>query len=409
MKVLILSDFPFIGKGHKSGATVATQRVAEAVSKLGCKVSIYSSYYWGKEDNGQFKTIGRTKWDLIKHFDFYTLICMLRFFFSAKIHLRKRIIETLKIAELGYLYHVFKKDYDIIHSHDFNFMLYFLTKRLKRSPIFTIHGIFDGLEELDCPDLRYRDYFHEEERYERMFYEDAIRNNYFVTFVSSGLANHVSCMMQSKLPSHFTIIGNMIQTAELKHREVISIRGQYNIPQNEKILVCTGTVSVRKNQAQLVKAFSKLNECIKKKIHILIVGNDSQIDMKSLVREYGVEDRVHIVGFVYPHQMADYYEQADGVIVPSLYETFGMSIIEAYMYGLPVAVSDDLDAFADVYDEQGCVVIKNRSDEAICDAIETLISRSWDRTAIRKLCSEFSSDVIGKKYVDFYREYTKVQ
>lgn len=408
MKVLILSDFPFVGKGHKSGATVATQRIAQAVTSYGCQVEVYSSYYWGPGEKGDIPTIKRTKWDILRYIDLYTLVCMLRFFFSAKIHLKKRLVETLKISELGYLNHIIKKgNYDIVHSNDFHFMLCFFIKQVKRVPIFTIHGISNGLEELDCPDLSYRDYFHELERYEYRFYEDVLKNNYWVTFVSTGLKNHVERLMGRSLPSHSIVIGNMIDSGNTPSIHTINVRQKYNITPEDKILVCTGTVSIRKNQTQLIRAFSKLIPEVRGSVHLLIVGNDEQIDLNAMVSELGIKDRVHIVGFVYPNEMNDYYEQADGVVVPSLYETFGMSIIESYEYGLPVAVSNDLDAFEDVYNERGCVVIKDRSDGAICDAIIELVEKKWDKDEIKKLSRPFSEKVIGEKYLEFYRNYLK--
>lgn len=407
MKVLILSDRPFIGGGHKSGATVATQRVAQSLVNLGVEVDDYSCNYFGPHVDGVIKTVQRTKGDLIRHFDFYSLCCMIRFFFAAKINLIKRIKETIKIAEIGYLCHVCNSGYDVVHFNDYGFMHYYVLRRLKRKPIMTIHGFATGLEHLECSDPKYLDVYHEWERYEYLHYRDAIREKRWVTFVSSGLKAQVAKLMKTELPQEFVVIPNMIGDTIKMQENRMKVRETLHVPEKTRLLICAGTVSSRKNQTQLVKAMALQDKNFRKGVHVLIIGNDSQTDLRTMVKEYGVEECVHVIGFVPPQQMADYYEQADGVVVPSLYETFGMPIIEAYMYGLPVALACDLDAFEDTYDERGCVVIRDRSDEALADAICQLATKQWDSEVIKLLGNKFTMNVVGRQYMNYYQKYIK--
>ena len=51
-------------------------------------------------------------------------------------------------------------------------------------------------------------------------------------------------------------------------------------------------------------------------------------------------DRIHFTGWLSPEELADWYQRADILAVPSWYEPFGMVVLEGMLYGLPIVASN---------------------------------------------------------------------
>lgn len=61
----------------------------------------------------------------------------------------------------------------------------------------------------------------------------------------------------------------------------------------------------------------------------------------SLVHLYGLEDVVTFVGRISDEELKSYYSRAYCFVFPSLLEGYGMVLIEAMSYGLPVIAFDN--------------------------------------------------------------------
>jgi glycogen(starch) synthase len=76
-------------------------------------------------------------------------------------------------------------------------------------------------------------------------------------------------------------------------------------------------------------------------VRLVVAGAGQQLsDQQDRAARYGVSDLIDWVGFLDPAALAGLLATADLVVVPSLYEPFGMVALEAQVAGTPVAVSD---------------------------------------------------------------------
>jgi len=76
--------------------------------------------------------------------------------------------------------------------------------------------------------------------------------------------------------------------------------------------------------------------------HLVFAGGDwngAEI-VNRAIGEFGLRDRVHMLGFVDDGLLPTLYGGADALIFPSLFEGFGLPIIEAQAVGIPVAAAD---------------------------------------------------------------------
>ncbi len=107
-------------------------------------------------------------------------------------------------------------------------------------------------------------------------------------------------------------------------------------------ILCVGTLSERKAQHQLVESLAALSgsqwQCV-------MVGSDQrQPDyarrLREQIRDSGLEDRIRLTGELGEAALAEHWRWADVMVLPSLYEGYGMVIDEALNEGLPVVTTD---------------------------------------------------------------------
>lgn len=187
----------------------------------------------------------------------------------------------------------------------------------------------------------------------------------------------------------------------------MSIREKYNIPQEAKVLLYVGNISQNKNQEQMVRVYALLPDELRKQTYVLFCGEDHSKDgaLEKAIASTPEANSLVLCGGVNKEQMPDYYKEADGVVLLSFAEGFGLSLIEGMHFGLPCAMPSDLDAFEDIYDEKVVVAVKSRSDNDVADAVVELLTRKWNKESIKTYSKKFESGEMARKYID---EYNKI-
>ena len=110
------------------------------------------------------------------------------------------------------------------------------------------------------------------------------------------------------------------------------------------------------------------------------VGAEQEAALDGLIREHGLEGAVARPGFVSDSALAELYAGATLFVLPSLYEGFGLPLLEAMARGLCV-VAHDGGAMAEVVGPAGCLV-DARSPERIADGVAALLRDSSRRQAL---------------------------
>jgi glycosyltransferase involved in cell wall biosynthesis len=110
------------------------------------------------------------------------------------------------------------------------------------------------------------------------------------------------------------------------------VRLNYQLPTN--YLLCVGTLENRKNQLVILKALVHLPE----HIHLVLVGKSTPYEhvLRDFILANQLEDRVSIVSNVDFKDLPAIYQQAEMFVYPSLFEGFGIPILEALTSGIPV-------------------------------------------------------------------------
>ncbi|WP_417679873.1 glycosyltransferase family 4 protein [Roseibium sp.] len=106
-------------------------------------------------------------------------------------------------------------------------------------------------------------------------------------------------------------------------------------PSKFYILNC-GRISQQKNQKFLIELLSRVPD-----VHLAILGDgELRPSLEEEVAKRGLRERVTFVGEVQPSKVKDFLRCGDVFLFPSLYEAFGLALVEAMAAGLPVIASN---------------------------------------------------------------------
>ena len=124
---------------------------------------------------------------------------------------------------------------------------------------------------------------------------------------------------------------------KIKDLSMIDLGKKFGIKGDYILFV--GTLQPRKNISKLVEAFSMLK---KKDLQLVIVGKKGWLyeEILNSPKEYGVLDRVKFLDFVEDEDLPSLYKNALCYVLPSLYEGFGLPVLEAMKFGCPVLASN---------------------------------------------------------------------
>ncbi|MDO8241125.1 MAG: glycosyltransferase family 1 protein [Candidatus Moranbacteria bacterium] len=119
------------------------------------------------------------------------------------------------------------------------------------------------------------------------------------------------------------------------------VRQKYSLPQ--KFILYIGTLQPRKNLPALIEAFIKITTEKRKDLKLVLAGGrghnfDARID--EFIKNYGLQDEVLLPGFIDEADKAAIFKLAHVFCFPSLYEGFGIPILEAMTLGVPTLASD---------------------------------------------------------------------
>lgn len=117
-----------------------------------------------------------------------------------------------------------------------------------------------------------------------------------------------------------------------------TVRNSYAL--ERPYVLAVGTLEPRKNLPMLLRAFAALHKEIPHDLVLAGPGGWLMDDIEQSISESGIQGRIRRLGFADDGSLVALYSGADLVAVPSLYEGFGLPVIEAMATGVPVLTSN---------------------------------------------------------------------
>ena len=134
--------------------------------------------------------------------------------------------------------------------------------------------------------------------------------------------------------------GHDTSSGERAGAEVTDLRSRYGLGPSPYVLT-VGTLEPRKNQEALVRAFQELSPSFPN-LKLVLAGGQGWGAEKLLqaVKESPARDRIELLGKVPSQDLPALYAGAEVFAFPSLYEGFGLPVLEAMAAGTPVLTSN---------------------------------------------------------------------
>ena len=186
----------------------------------------------------------------------------------------------------------------------------------------------------------------------------------------------------------------------------------------EKYVFCISRIDSNKGHDMLLNAF----DIVRKEVEDvdLVIGGGSpnpkerelslKAGMKKIVDECGMQDRVHIIGYVPDELMAPYYRQSRMFALPSLFEPFGMTTTEAMACGTPVVASKFGGIKTVINTGENGVLIDPTNTEEFATAIIDLLKDREKAERIGKAGAQtvkdyLSWEAIARRHLEFYDKF----
>jgi glycosyltransferase involved in cell wall biosynthesis len=209
----------------------------------------------------------------------------------------------------------------------------------------------------------------------RMIPASIARSRAVVT-VSNFSKNEIKKSFPEAAPRLFVTVEG-VRPSLLGHKAPVVEESSFGV--QRPYILCVSSYGRHKNVRALVEAFALISPR-HPNLSLVLVGSAKTPDAREyksgidkIVTKAGLSEKVKYIGYVSDNTLAWLYKNASALVLPSLYEGFGLPIIEAQSFGCPVACSN-VASMPEVAGK-GAVTFDPFSVDFIAKALEEIITQ----------------------------------
>lgn len=193
----------------------------------------------------------------------------------------------------------------------------------------------------------------------------------------------------------------------IQKKELAAIREKHRLP--EKFFLSISSLEPRKNLQNLLRAYRLLPDAVASEYRLVLAGAGNRV-----FAEAGLEaelsripgGRVHILGYVPSEDLPALYRLSTALVYPSLYEGFGLPVLEAMAAATPV-ISSNRSSLPEVAGHAAALV-DPESVEELAAAMELIATDSGTRNLLiergKKRSAQFSWEKTAKMTLEVLRD-----
>jgi glycosyltransferase involved in cell wall biosynthesis len=201
--------------------------------------------------------------------------------------------------------------------------------------------------------------------------------------------------------------GNIVPYDRIAYARTAELKARFGLP--DRYIVFVGTLGLRKNLQFLLRSYAALKVMAPELPHKLVLvgkpftGFDQ---LEALIDELGIRQDVIVTGYVDEWQVPLFYKLADLFVLPTLYEGFTLTTIEAMGYGTPVIATDTSSIREGVGDAGILVPVDDVP--ALAEHMRRVLSEPGLRDALieagRHQARKFTWERCARETLDVYEE-----
>nr|WP_299168550.1 glycosyltransferase family 1 protein [uncultured Allomuricauda sp.] len=180
---------------------------------------------------------------------------------------------------------------------------------------------------------------------------------------------------------------------------------EYEVP--EKYILYVGNIKPHKNLLTLLKAYKILPENTKQTYKLVILGKKEgfitpDLEIFKFIEEHSLMKYIFFTGYVEDYEVPLIYQKASLFVFPSLYEGFGLPVLEAMASGVPVLTSNAT-SLPEVGGEAAMYFDPTNFNELSVKIQEFVLNQELGKMYVRKgklQARRFSWETAGKRHIE---------
>ncbi len=306
--------------------------------------------------------------------------------------------------------------YDIFHGHyvDAGIVTLDVAKAFDRPAFFTAHSLGAWKREQmggDPEELEKKYKFNH-----RISEEIRIFKSVRAQTVTSELQKEKLEQLYGLRLDNIAVIPAGVNVATFRPLETGEAKVRTGLP--DKYTFCLGRIDATKGHDLLLHAFDVVRKAIRD-VHLVIGGGSQKpqqterevlATMSRIINEKGMHTRVHVVGYIPDELLIPSYQQAELFVLPSIFEPFGITALEAMACGKAVIASKFGGIRNVISPGKNGLLVDPRIAGEFADAMITLLrdpvlAESMSQQARRTIHILFSWEAIAERHMAFYGKF----
>lgn len=221
----------------------------------------------------------------------------------------------------------------------------------------------------------------------------------YIISISEQTQEKLCTWLKQKNRLKFTVIENGIDVKSFKNAKAISPNALYSQYCCDDILLLTvGSFTPQKNHKILIEALAHLPDRFK-----LILAGEGPLEneIRAQIKNLNLENRVVFLGF--RRDIPEIMHTADILVIPSLWEGFGLIAVEAMACGLPI-VASNVPGLAEVIGECG-IKFDPRSTQDIIKSILFMQNKQMQREYVNLAYNKVDRYDISNTVTEYLKIY----
>lgn len=313
-------------------------------------------------------------------------------------------IRSVPIVDLDIIEFLSDIDFDVVHAHEIYeqiTLMAFYVARKKRIPFgFTQHRNY-------CPQGVLGSSL-------RLFYQSIGRKVVDACNFICATSNSAADFLRNLgITRDIEILPNCLDTNVFRPDIETDLKEEMGL-QGNKLILFVGRLHKEKGLKYLIEAFKTIkNRCPKTKL-ILAGKGEERENLESRISELGLHGDVVFLDYFPYKKMPELYNACDIVVLPSIFEPFGMVLVEAMACGKPI-VGSKVGGIKDIIEDgENGFLTQPRNTQQLAGKIEILLFNEDLRTKFgrkgrEKSIENFSYKAVAKKALNIYKRLLRTQ